>query len=653
LRLWVAVSLALYVAYWLELDNAYWAGTTAAIVCQPSLGASLRKASFRMIGTVIGAVAVVVLTACFPQSRAGFLIGLAVWGATCGFMATLLRNFASYAAALAGYTAVIIASDELAATGSAAGEIFTLAVTRASEICIGIVCAGVVLAATDFGQARRRLATQFAAISAEIADGLAGTFLLAGAVGEKTLPVRRDLLRRVIALDSVIDEAIGETADLRYRLRGLQAAVEGLFTALSGWRMVANHLGRLPDDPRRQAADVILRRIPGELRSPPRPDDTTGWTADPEGLRRLCVGAVTALVAVPADTPSLRLLADGTAEALVGISRALNGLVLLTGSGQGTRQAGVTRLHVPDLLPALVNATRVFIVIGTAELFWIATAWPGGSAALAWAAIFVILYSPTADRAYANARSTLIGFFPTAAVAAIVKFAVLPGCTTFVGLALAIGLVLIPAGALSTLPWQASLFGTIATWFVQFVAPMNQAIYDTQQFYNSTLAIVAGAAAATLAFHLLPPLSPAFRVRRLLGLTLRDLRRLATTPVLPARGSWESKVYGRLSVLPEQAESLQRAQLLAALSVGTEIIRLRRIARRIHLGVVLDTALETVAHGQSLLSAERLGRVHDDLAIVPGSGQRASVTLRVQGSIRAISEALVQHASYFDSEPFR
>jgi cytochrome bd ubiquinol oxidase subunit I len=74
LRLWVAVTLALYVAYRLELDNAYWAGTTAAIVCQPSLGASLRKASFRMIGTAIGAVVIVVLTACFPQSRIGYVI---------------------------------------------------------------------------------------------------------------------------------------------------------------------------------------------------------------------------------------------------------------------------------------------------------------------------------------------------------------------------------------------------------------------------------------------------------------------------------------------------------------------------------------------------------------------------------------------------
>jgi hypothetical protein len=48
LRLWAAVCLALYVAFWLQLDNAYWAGTSAAIVCQPSLGASLRKGWFRI-----------------------------------------------------------------------------------------------------------------------------------------------------------------------------------------------------------------------------------------------------------------------------------------------------------------------------------------------------------------------------------------------------------------------------------------------------------------------------------------------------------------------------------------------------------------------------------------------------------------------------
>src|SRR5499425_3304222 len=80
LRLWASVCLALYVAFWLELDNAFWAGTTAAIVCQPHLGASLRKGWYRLIGTVVGAVAAVVMTACFPQDRAAFFVALALWG---------------------------------------------------------------------------------------------------------------------------------------------------------------------------------------------------------------------------------------------------------------------------------------------------------------------------------------------------------------------------------------------------------------------------------------------------------------------------------------------------------------------------------------------------------------------------------------------
>ena len=67
-------------------------------------------------------------------------------GAACALVATLLRNFSAYAAALAGYTAAIIASDQLGATGGPNGDAFFLAVYRASEICIGIVSAGVVLA---------------------------------------------------------------------------------------------------------------------------------------------------------------------------------------------------------------------------------------------------------------------------------------------------------------------------------------------------------------------------------------------------------------------------------------------------------------------------------------------------------------------------
>ena len=60
-----------------------------------------------MIGTIIGGTAVVVLTACFPQDRAAFLVGLALWGAACALAATVFRNALGYGAALAGITAAI------------------------------------------------------------------------------------------------------------------------------------------------------------------------------------------------------------------------------------------------------------------------------------------------------------------------------------------------------------------------------------------------------------------------------------------------------------------------------------------------------------------------------------------------------------------
>ncbi len=41
-----------------------------------------------MIGTVIGAIMIVVITAVFTQDRAAFLISLALWAALCAFGAS-------------------------------------------------------------------------------------------------------------------------------------------------------------------------------------------------------------------------------------------------------------------------------------------------------------------------------------------------------------------------------------------------------------------------------------------------------------------------------------------------------------------------------------------------------------------------------------
>ena len=653
LRLWLSVCLALYVTFWLELPNAYWAGTSAAIVCQPHLGASLRKGWYRMIGTVVGAVAAVVLTACFPQDRAPFLVGLALWGAGCAFVSTLLKNFAAYSAALAGYTVAIIANDQLGATGGPNGQAFMLAVYRASEICIGIVCAGIVLAGTDFGQAHRRLGAVFAAISSEVTGRFVATLAVAGANFDETQKVRRELVRRVIALDPVIDEAFGESSQLRYHSPVLQTAVYGLFAALASWRAVAVHLRSLVPDRARLETKAVLQGVPEELRSPPEQGDRgpepgagpSRWIADPVGLRRICEGAVRRLIALPASTPSPRLLADQTAEALAGISRALNGLALLVEDpARPVPWGSRIRLRVPDWLPALVNAGRAFVAIGAAELFWIVTEWPNGALAITFAAIAVILFAPRADQAYAAVKGFMIGTTLTAVFAAVIAFAVLPNRETFPAFSLAIGLVLVPAGAGVAQPWQTVMFMAMAFNFVPLLAPANQQSYDTQQFYNSASALVIGVSVGACSFRLIPPLSPAFRTRRLLALTLRDLRRLARSRIWQTPEDWEGRIYGRLSAVPDAAGPLPGAQMLAALSVGTAIIQLRRIARAMDLKSDLDAALKALRRGDIALTKARLDRLDGALAARLGSA-----ALRARGSILAMKEVLTQHAAYFEA----
>jgi uncharacterized membrane protein YccC len=266
---------------------------------------------------------------------------------------------------------------------------------------------------------------------------------------------------------------------------------------------------------------------------------------------------------------------------------------------------------------------------------------------MTFAAIGVILLAPRADQAFAAAVSFLAGTALTAAFAAIIGFAVLPNSETFFAFSLAIGLVLVPAGtglALSRTTRQAVLFMAMVANFVPLLAPANQESYDTQQFYNSALAIVAGSGIAALSFRLLPPLSPAFRTRRLMTFTLRDLHRLATGPIPRTPDDWAGRMYGRLAVLPDAAQHLQRSQLLAAFSVGTGIIQLRHICRRFDLSSSLDAGLEAFARGSCAITTARLASLDGALA-----SRRDVAALRARGLILAISQALTQHAAYFDA----
>ena len=445
MRLATAVSLALFTAFYLQLDSPSWAGTSAAIVCQPIVGSSLLKGVFRMIGTAVGAVAAVLLTAVFPQDRAGFLFAMLVWASLCSFLSTLLRNFAAYAAMLAGWTLIIIASTSIPAPE----QVFEIAVSRASEICIGIVCATLVIALTDLGSSPRRLSELLSRLIAETARHLADVLATGGAQYREGPEVRRALIARTAALDPIIDQAAGEAPELLQRRSVLHAAMNGLFAALSGTRIVETHLRSLSEADAHRTASIVLDCLSPDWLAVQHDGSALPQTAlSRYGNLRI----VRNLVGLKTNDLSVRLTADGAADVASGLAAAANGLALLDDPANARDPPRSPGIFVADYLPALVNALRVFLGVGATVLFWIVTEWSSGLQAVVFAAVTIMIFSPMQEKSGKAALGQGIGTGIAAIVAAVIKFAFLPDHEGFLAFSLIIAAALAPLGALSSVP---------------------------------------------------------------------------------------------------------------------------------------------------------------------------------------------------------
>ena len=586
-RLAAAVSLALFVAFYLQLDTPSWAGTTAAIVCQPVVGSAILKGAFRLVGTAIGAVAAVGLTAIFPQDRAGFLFGMVVWAAACSFVSTLLKNFAAYAAMLSGYTLIIIAGTSV----SAPDQVFEIAISRASEICVGIVSGTLIVGLTDLGEAPERLSALLSGLLADTAAHLSSTLTARNFTGTEGQTVRRALIARVAALDPIIDQAAGESPELLQRRSVLRAAAHGLFEALSGVRIVETHLRHLPEDEATRNADVISAKLWPTGTLPLSPGCPTPWDREDNlTIARKMVGIRT-------DDPSLRLMADGTSDAALGLAAAANGLALLEDPARARDIQTVGSGVVADYLPALINALRAFVGISTMIVVWIATAWPNGPQAVIFTAVTILVFSPMSDRSIKLAFGQGIGTLISVPLVAIVKFALLVNKETFLALALVISIAIAPLAALSSVPIVAPYFIPATLNFIPLLAPTNEMTFDTLSYVNTALGLLTGCAAGGLALLLVPHLPPRVQSQRLVDLSIRDVRRLAAGRKRWSLHAWQGRIYARMIAMPETAEPIQRPYLVTTLTVGIQLIRLGRIAARGSIGAELRNMRESRTYG--------------------------------------------------------
>src|SRR5436305_14325911 len=91
-KTFLAGLLALYLAFWLGLDEPRWALLTVYIVSQPESGLVLAKSFYRALGTAAGILVSTLLVFTFAQYGELFLPSLVLWTGIRHFAARAVRK---------------------------------------------------------------------------------------------------------------------------------------------------------------------------------------------------------------------------------------------------------------------------------------------------------------------------------------------------------------------------------------------------------------------------------------------------------------------------------------------------------------------------------------------------------------------------------
>src|SRR6266480_2027018 len=192
-KTFLAGLLALFLAFWLGLDEPRWALLTVFVVSQPDSGLVLAKGFYRILGTIAGLLVSIALVFGLAQYGELFVAALAVWICFCNFAARAVRNFASYGFQLAGYTVAIVG---IPAALNPAGA-YPLVVARFTEIALGIICAALVSRLILVRELSPRRVERVRALTRR-ADGFATALLDPNADRERVAAERSELAKAYV-----------------------------------------------------------------------------------------------------------------------------------------------------------------------------------------------------------------------------------------------------------------------------------------------------------------------------------------------------------------------------------------------------------------------------------------------------------------------
>jgi uncharacterized membrane protein YccC len=520
-RIWLAVVLALYAGFWLELEAPSSAAVTVAILALPTRGQVMEKAIFRLIATIVGVAASIATVGLFTQLGDLLLGVFAVWIGICVYAVGLLDGSRAYAAALSGYTVGLIAVQQI----DNPQHVFESGMARGAAIAIGVLAVTVVndlLAAPDH---HPHLALRLKALHRRVA-GYAQRALRGEIMPAMMAP---GLLRDIVALRPEVASLALELNSGPARSAAARNAMVGLVAELFAARALQTLPLAVPPPLREEivseldvnsarVSDALLAKDPGKE----KPNPTTACLS-------WLVGDL------------LRMDGD--------VRRSLDTL----GAGRRPPREWRAPLHRSHRIAAETGIRAAVYFVLAAAVFAIG-GWPATEVALSFVVIIIGLGATTPDlRAF---TTIAVVAAPIASLmAGLLEFVVLDGVTEFPLLAIGLAPFMIGAALLMTLPNRIlSALGRFNLIFIlALLAPSNPQSYNPQTFLFSVLFLFLATGLLFTAEHLIPPVSNNRRQRWLLASARRDLAELPS--------------YQQQHLRPEEAmfrDACRIAQMVAA-----------------------------------------------------------------------------------------
>lgn len=406
-KMLAAALTTLWLAMRLDMPQPSTAVMAVFIVMQPQSGQVIAKGLHRLLGTLIGLLAMLPLIALFNQEPVLFLGGMAIWVALCTAGAARYRDLRSYSCVLAGYTATLISLTAIQHPETA----FIQALWRVLEIGLGVLCCSLFSAAilpqTTGSAMRKAVAGRFGDFASVVVTHLPGGKRAAFEDAQARLAahtVRLETLRSMSGFDDPqLNLRMGRLTRLNHdfmamtsRFHALQQLLErlrgqGANLALHAFAPCLDSLAALLAPWRQRHLD-----IPGAAELAAQLEDYRTQ------LMPLIRQSRSALDNLAPDSP-LRLDFDTAAELLY---RLADDLLDYARTHAALAPARHERERWSERFAPRANrfavaaaALRILLLTGLGSAIWLQTAWPSGHMFLITAVIIGALASASANPA--------------------------------------------------------------------------------------------------------------------------------------------------------------------------------------------------------------------------------------------------------------